>query len=346
MAYVNLIRIDGSHGEGGGQILRTSLSMSMVLGVPVEVYNIRSKRSRPGLKPQHLQTLKALAEIGNAKVEGLFIGSTRIRFSPRGVRPGSYRFDIGTAGSVTLMLQAIIPALSLSGAECELEIVGGTDVKWSPTSNYFKLVFLKALKRIGIDVDFEIKRRGYYPRGGGIVKVRVKSGKLRALNLLEVNPSDPFVLSVCSNLPRSVAERQAKSAVRILKDQGVRVKGSEAIVEPASSPGTSILVYSVEEDGPFIGSDQVGEKGKPAELVGREAAEGYLEEYREMATVDSHLADMLSTYLSLTERESEFRTSKVSEHLKTNLYVSRLFTGCEYELSEIEGGVLVRIRKT
>ena len=337
------VRIDGSYGEGGGQILRTSLSMAMVLGVPVEVYNIRAKRGRPGLRPQHLETIRALAEIGDAEVEGAFLGSTKISFSPKRVKPGRYRFDIGTAGSVTLMLQALIPALSFAELESEVEVVGGTDVRWSPTSNYFKLVFLKALKKIGISVEFEIERRGYYPRGGGIVRARVMPGRPRPLKLVDAALPNPSVVSVCSRLPRSVAERQAKAAVMSLEGQGVGVSKSEVLVEPAPSPGTSILVYSVGEDGPFVGSDGIGEKGKPAEIVGREAANGYLAEYRRGATIDSHLADMLVPYLSMADGESAFKTGTFSEHLKTNLYISKLFTGCEYELSD-DG--IVRIRKT
>ena len=343
---MNAIKIDGSYGEGGGQILRTSLAMSMVLGVPVEVYNIRARRDRPGLRPQHLETIKALSELSNAEVEGLFIGSMRVRFSPKEVRGGRYRFDIGTAGSITLMLQAMIPAISLSGGGCEMEIVGGTDVKWSPTINYFRLVFLRALKRIGIDVEIEVMRRGYYPKGGGIVKAKINPGKPKNLRLVDSKPPNPSVLSVCSKLPRSVAKRQAIAAIKRLKMHGIDIEGSDVLVEPAISPGTSILIYSVKDEGPFIGSDRIGEKGKPAEIVGIEAADGYGSEYKSRSTLDAHLADMLSTYLSLADGESVFRTSKVTEHLKTNLYVSKLFTECDYEFEELDDGVLVKIRKT
>src|SRR5437588_7827871 len=164
------IHVDGSSGEGGGQILRTSISLSAILGIPVEIDNIRSKRSNPGLQPQHLSAVKSVAELFCAKVENLQIGANWIKFTPTNTfNPSQNVFDIGTAGSIPLVLMAIVPAVALSGNKAALEIIGGTDVKASPTIDYIRYVVLAAYQMVGIKFRLEVMKRGYYPKGGGVV---------------------------------------------------------------------------------------------------------------------------------------------------------------------------------
>lgn len=340
------IVIDGSYGEGGGQILRTSVALSAVMRIPIEIVKIRAKRDNPGLRPQHIGAIKAVASLCNASVDNLRIGSDRIVFTPGKMSSAFLRLDIGSAGSITLLLQAVIPSVSLSRVESELEIIGGTDVKWSPTMNYFTKVVLPAYRLLGIEAELEVKRRGYYPLGGGIVRVRIKPAKeLRPLNIISSENPSPSIISICSKLPRSVAERQLKSARDYLSNQGVNLKDCEVNVEDSISPGSSILIYSVGEQGPFIGGDAIGEKGKPAEDVGREAAKLFSEEYLSNAPIDRHVGDMIVTFLPFAKRESKFKVSRVTQHLSTNLYIASIFTRCQYNIDEMpDSTALVSIK--
>ncbi|MCP8303963.1 MAG: RNA 3'-terminal phosphate cyclase [archaeon] len=336
------IVLDGSFGEGGGQILRTSIALSAVMRMPVEIVNIRAKRANPGLRPQHIGAIKAIASLCNATVDNLKIGADKIRFNPGKMQSTSIRLDIGSAGSITLLLQAVIPSVSLSKVGSELEIIGGTDVRWSPTMNYFTRVVLPAYRLLGIDAQLQVKRRGYYPVGGGIVDVKIKPSKeLRPLNLISSKNPLPSIISICSKLPKSIAERQMKAAMNYLSDQGIKPRIFETGVEDAISPGSSVLIYSVGEKGPFIGADAIGEKGKPSEEVGREAAKLFSEEYISNALIDRHLGDMLVPFLPFTKGESKFKVSRVTQHLTTNLYVASIFTKCQYNIDKMPDGTAI-----
>ncbi len=339
------IIIDGSLGEGGGQILRTAVCLSSVCGTPVEVVNIRAKRSNPGLRPQHLSAVKALSILFDAQTEGVRIGSSRIFYSPRRQTCTSLEFDIGTAGSITLLLQTIIPAVSLTGGELELKVVGGTDVKFSPTMDYFRHVVLPAYQRLGLEADLEVLRRGYYPVGGGIVKVHAKPRGIQGfLRPSAAGKGKVSVVSVCGRLPRSVAERQASAVEAYLASKWIPLESMQSSVEDSVSPGSSVVAFSVAGGELFAGGDNVGERGKPAEAVGKEAAARFVDEYEASVPVDSHLADMLVPILACTGGESVFRTSRTTTHLETNLHVSRLFTSCEYGLREVDRSTEVMIR--
>ncbi len=336
------IIIDGSYGEGGGQILRTSVALSAVIGIPIEIVNIRAKRDKPGLRPQHIASIKAVASLCNANVDNLRVGSDRMIFTPGKMRSTFLRLDVGSAGSITLLLQAVIPSVSLSKVDAELEIFGGTDVKWSPTMNYFSKVVLPAYRLLGIEAEVQIKRRGYYPLGGGIVRVKIKPAKeLKSLNLISSENPLPSIISLCSKLPRSVAERQLKSAKDHLSNHGIDLKDFGVNVEDSVSPGSSILIYSVGEQGPFIGGDAIGEKGKPSEEVGREAARLFLEEYLSNAPIDKHIGDMLVTFLPFTKSESRFKVSRVTQHLSTNLHIASIFTKCQFSINEMPDGTAI-----
>ncbi len=341
------IVIDGSYGEGGGQILRTSLFLSTVLKMPIKVENIRAKRDNPGLRPQHLATVKAFIELTGGKAENLKVGSTVIRYVPGSEVRYVKEISIGTAGSITLMLQSLLPALSLMGRELSFRVIGGTDTRWSPTFDYFRYLVIPLFRKIGLDVDVYIMRRGYYPKGGGIVQVKVgKSKTLKPLMALEKDEESPVkIKSIASRLPLSVAQRQANSAKLTLGRKGLNVEDMEIRVEDAISPGTSILVYSASKKKNFlIGGDSIGEKGLPAEEVGRRAAENFLTEYYSEAVLDRHLADMVVPIISLIPEESIIVTSDLTGHLNTNLYIAHLFTKCKYEVIKRDRGVIVKVR--
>ncbi len=334
--------VDGSYGEGGGQILRTAVALSAIIRRPVKVVKIRAGRPNPGLRPQHVGTIKIIASMCDAEVEGLNVGSSTILFKPKKLVASEMKYDIGSAGAITLLLQVAVIVAAKAEQKCSFEIIGGTDVKWSPTIDYFNYVFLPALKALGVDAKLVVKRRGYYPKGGGLVKVEVEPAEsIKPLTLIGQPASSANIISVCSQLPPDVAKRQLNSALNILNQHKIPVADVRSLVEPAVGAGTSITIYSVDESrGTYLGADAIGERGKPAEQVGREAAERFLAEWSAQAAVDSHLADMLVLPLSLAEGTSTYITSKLTQHLETNLYVVSRLTGCAYELNKLSSGAV------
>ena len=226
-----MIEIDGSFGEGGGQIVRTAVALSAVTGKPVRITRIRQGRSKPGLAAQHARAITALAAICDARTSGATPGSSEIVFTPGEIRGGRHRVEIGTAGSVTLLMQCLLPALLRADAPSSLQIQGGTDVNWSPTVDYFKNVFLPALSSFGAKVSLEVLQRGYYPRGQGEVLLEVEPAKLKASHLESMACDTGQIIpniqntvqgvSHCSNLPEHVAARQADSAAEALAAGGL-----------------------------------------------------------------------------------------------------------------------------
>lgn len=341
-----MLKIDGSQGEGGGQILRTAVSLSAITGKPIEITNIRSKRPNPGLRPSHLTAIKVLAGLFQAKVENLQVGSDWVRFEPSGrFEGGSARVDIGTAGSIPLTLMAVVPAVSLSGNELEIEITGGTDVKASPTIDYVRYVVAEIFRSIGIKFSVDVARRGYYPKGGGVVRATILPCRSPAASeFLNGRYVEPKITSVCSELPKHVAERQIAAALVALEKAGIKCNSYSASYESALSPGTSILVYSVSDfGGPYIGGDSIGERGKRAEEVGQEATGRFTESALAGAAVDPFLADMLVLPLCMAKGRSAYRTARVTEHLRTNLAVASALTGCRYDIKPADSGHLVTI---
>jgi RNA 3'-phosphate cyclase len=337
--------IDGSYGEGGGQVLRTSLFLSTVLRKPIRVVNIRAGRSNPGLRPQHLATIRAFVEITEGRAENLKIGARDIRYFPGDGIKDNHMIDVGTAGSITLMLQALIPALSMLGRPIKLRMMGGTDTRWSPTFDYLSKLVIPLFNLLGLDASAKVLRRGYYPRGGGIVDVTIRPfkavNKLLALKRDEGSPVG--IMSVVSRLPRSVAERQADSALRMLREKGLKPE-VQVREEDAISPGTSILVYTYSNKNVFyIGGDCIGEKGVPAEIIGKRAAHNFLADYLSSAAIDRHLADMVIPLISLAEGRSVMVTSELTGHITTNLHISKLFTGCSYSIKNVEKRVIIEI---
>lgn len=334
--------IDGSYGEGGGQILRTAVALSAITGRAVKVTKIRAGRPNPGLRPQHVGAIRLIASMCDADVEGVEVGSDAILFKPKSLAAKSIKYDIGSAGAVTLLLQVAVVVAAKAGQRCVFEIAGGTDVKWSPTIDYFNQVYVPALKALGINVRVSVVRRGYYPKGGGLVKVEVDPAEsIKPIAVLEPTPRPVSIVSVCSQLPPDVAKRQLNSAINTLQQKRIQIGEARSAVEPSIGAGTSITIYSV--DGvkrTYVGADAVGERGKPAEVVGKEAAEKFILESSAHTPVDSHLADMLVLPLSLADGVSTYTTPKLTKHLETNLYVASMMTGCAYELNKHSSGAV------
>src|SRR3989442_15228061 len=225
---MELLEIDVSYGEGGGQILRTAVAFSIILGRPVRVIKVRAGRNNPGLRPQHASVLKILREVCGGRLEGGEVGSTPITFYPGVVEASSMKVDMGTAASITLVLQAVVPAASLSGSSLDLELVGGTDVPWSPTFDYFTNVVLPALKLIGVRCRAEASKRGYYPKGGGAVKASVEPcEEVAPLRHTQRGANPPASVGVGSRgggLPAQAADRQSQAPQPHLRGEGIEVE--------------------------------------------------------------------------------------------------------------------------
>jgi RNA 3'-terminal phosphate cyclase (ATP) len=315
-----MIEIDGSFGEGGGQILRTSVALSAVTGRPVNIKNIRQGRPRPGLARQHAEAILSLARICNGKTLGSTAGSSEITFEPGEIRGGSYQVEIGTAGSITLLMQCLLPAMLRADGPISLWVKGGTDVQWAPTVDYFKYVFLPALKCFGAKADLEIGQRGYYPKGQGSVHLQTTPCGLKPCHL-ESQSSALQGISHCSNLPLHVAKRQADNAYQILKQAGYE---AEIALESLSAPstGSAISLWSG-----WKGASAIGEWGLPAEEVGRKAAKELILELSSGKTIDMHLADQLIPYLALAG--GSYSTSRISSHTITNIWTAKHFLNRE-----------------
>ena len=341
----HLVKIDGSQGEGGGQIVRTAISLSAITGKPVEVTNIRANRKNPGLRPQHVAGIKIIAELFHGKFENLKVGAEWVRFSPSDrFEGGSVKFDIGTAGSIPLTLMTVIPAVSFSNNNLHIEITGGTDVKASPTIDYIKHVVAKSYLSIGSKFSVDVLKRGYYPNGGGIVQSTINP--CRSPNTIEFLASrylEPKIISVCSHLPVDVAKRQISSALIALEKKNIRCNHYTASIESSNSPGSSILVYCASDQGIYIGGDSIGELGKRAEVVGLEAAERFLQSILEKATIDSFLADMLVVPLALSKGKSRYEIARVTRHLLTNLRVVSDMVGCKYNIDNHGRNYIVKV---
>jgi RNA 3'-phosphate cyclase len=341
---VDFIEVDGSRGEGGGQILRTAVAYSAVRGVPVRVTSIRAGRNPPGLRRQHVSALKVLSKAFGGRLEGAAEGSSAISFVPGRPEVRQISADMGTAASITLVLQAVVPAVALSGSRIDVELTGGTDVPWSPTFDYFQNVVRRGYAAVGIRMEADSPRRGYYPKGGGKVRATVEpSGPVTPLDLTSRGRvSEVILVSRCGGLPRHVAERQLASATSILESSGMRVASGGIWVEDSDSPGTSILAYHA-ADGAILGADALGSKGRPAEDVGREAASKFVEAARSGACIDSNLADMVVPLLPLAPSPSKVRIPEVTPHLESGLHIAQQFTSCRWSVRDEGTSVTVEV---
>lgn len=334
-----MIEIAGDMLEGGGQIVRTTVALAALLGKEVKITKIRDKRPNPGLQAQHVTAVRAVAAISGAETEGIAPGSRELVFRPRGHVAGRFSFDVGTAGSVPLILQAVMPSAAYASGPVEFELTGGTDVPWSPTIDYVRLVQLPVLQLMGYRAALTVHRRGHYPKGGGRVTTTIDPRKaLRAVKLLE-RGADMGVegISHCVKLPSHVAQRQAAAAKDKLDARGVRdvniaIETYPSSQDPHFAPGSGVTLMMKFENGVVIGADSIGERGKPAERVGEEAANILLAEIETHAAVDRHMGDILIPYLAVAEGQSEMYVSEITTHTLTNMKVAEILAGVKFNV--------------
>ncbi|MFH1316509.1 MAG: RNA 3'-terminal phosphate cyclase [Candidatus Woesearchaeota archaeon] len=346
-----MIELDGSFGEGGGQILRTALSMSVITQKAFRLKDIRKNRCNPGLAQQHLTCINAMQRLCNAHVENAEIGSQEINFYPRALKPQTLSIDIGTAGSITLLLQSLFPACILSGGKFRLKITGGTDVRWSMPYDYMANVLLPQLRKYA-DIESNLLKRGFYPKGDGKVDIRIKS----KYSYDDMEGTFPFDLTESGKIlfikgvsaaskdleKAEVAERQSKSAKQLLNKLNCPIQITNEYQDTLSA-GSAITLWAIfskkkdSDETDFIqpvilGADSLGERGKRAEDVGIEAAKNLLNEIEHKAPIDEHLGDNLIPFLAIFK--GDIRVTKLSKHLTTNIYTVEKFLGKTFDIDE------------
>ena len=335
-----MIVVDGSQGEGGGQILRTAVSLSAVSQEPVRVTNIRAGRPKPGLAPGHVTSIEAVSALCDAKVDGLHRGSSEIAFRPGELLGGDFRFDIGTAGSISLVIQGcLLPAL-FSKATTTITLTGGTDVRWAPPIDYIRMVHLPVIAKLGAECELELVSRGFYPEGGGEARLEVHpTGGLSPLSL-----SSPGGLkrirgvAFTQNLPENVATRMKHAATkRLLALPDVKVVSERS---SGKSVGAGILL-AAECERSVLGASALGERGVRAETLGESCADDIVESVESGGAVDEHMLDQILPYIAVADGASTVVAESLTEHARTNMLVIEQMLGRSFSVDET--GELARV---
>lgn len=328
---MNSIEIDGSKGEGGGQVLRSALALSLVTGTPFRMTNVRAGRKRPGLMRQHLTAVLAAAEVGGAKVTGADIGSRELFFSPGSVRAGDYHFSVGTAGSATLVFQTVFPALALASGPSTVVVEGGTHNPMAPPFDFLARAFLPQVARMGPRTTAVLERPGFYPAGGGRFRVEIEPAPFGRLDLTERGAiAERRATAVVALLSRSIAERE----LRVVREKLNWAPECTRIehVQEAVGPGNAVTVDVVSEHVTEVFTG-FGERGLSAERVGADLAGEVAEYLAAGVPVGRHLADQLLLPMALGGGGS-FRTLAPSSHTRTHADLLRAFLGVDIQLRD------------
>jgi len=357
-----MIQIDGSYLEGGGQICRTALALSTITQKAFQVENIRKNRPNPGLKSQHLYGVKSLKELCNAVSEGDELGSTALKYYPRKIVAKNLDIDVETAGSITLLMQSLLIPAMFASKPITIDIIGGTDTKWSQPFDYFNNILLPQLQRFA-KIEAKLLKRGYYPKGSGKVEIKInprfKFNDFPSFNEFHSHlkqNTNPYNLTEQGHLIQikgishaskdlenaKVAERQAGSALNILKSKYNIPINITTEYQNTLSTGSGITLWAIfsknkddiDENNPIrLGADSLGERGKSAENVGEEAAKSMINEIESKAPVDRHLADQILPFMALIG-SSKIKVSGITNHCRTNIYTIEQFMGKIFEIDE------------
>lgn len=332
---MDFLKINGAYGEGGGQIIRSAITISCITKQPIHIENIRMNRKIPGLRPQHLTAITILKKISNAQVIGAEIGSTEIKFIPGKIESLELNEDVGTAGSISLILQSIIPVVAISKNKINLTIKGGTNVLWSPTIDYTQNVLREAYSRIGIEFSLKVIKQGYYPKGGGQVNLQVNPANLKPIFLTKRKSKKVKIICTFSKIPIE----KIKNEIAVIKNKLIKEKfevETHIQNQEAIDSGASLLIFSIDKNS-IIGVDCLFNKKIQSFDIDYD---GFVQN---SFGADDNLADMLVVPASLANKKSIFQIRKITKHLETNLFVTSKISGCKYGIGKIPDGFEVII---
>lgn len=339
-----MIEIDGR--QGGGAIVRVAVGMAAATQQPARITGIRGKRPSPGLKQQHLAGINAVETLCDAEVVGDELESTRLTFVPNHLKThGKISVDIGTAGSVGLALQPLQIAMMNDGRDVNVVVDGGATVgKWAPPLPYLEHVATPIMEQFGVRQDFDVRRHGFYPKGGALVHTSIGPDELSPVDLVgrgDITAVRGISLASHHLKEDEVAERQRKVARRLVANEYPSVDlGIETVYVPSRSPGSCIVIWAVTEDGKRIGVDIIGENGKRSELVGQEAAQRLLDQLKTRAPVDEWLADQIIPVLALAG--GTLQVPRFTNHVRNNIRVAKQFVDREWDIDRADGTVSVQ----
>lgn len=329
-----MIEIDGTTGEGGGQVLRTACYLSVITGQNFYIDGIRKIDKGGGLRAQHLAAINLLAEMSSAKKEGDKIGSTELLFSPQAIKGGEYKVNIKTAGSVTLVLQTLLPPTLFASEPTTITIDGGaTDTFFSPTINHFQYVFLPLLEKMGADIELVVKKRGFYPKGGALLKATIKPSTLKSINL--VNPGQlkkVIALSGATDDLDGVAERQLSGMKQVIGKMNLPLEEKVSYYKAPSS-GSHLDIIAETERSRF-GVNAIKRRNESPEEMGEKTAINFLQESKSQAPLDRYTADQLLPYMALTNKRCRIKASKITEHITTTIDIIERFLSGSFEINE------------
>lgn len=334
-----MIHVDGGQKSGSGTIVRYAVGLAALLGEDLQLTNIRAKRAKPGLRPQHLAAVQALAQLCDGRVEGAKVGASSIIFRPkRPVSGGVFHWDIGTAGSTTMLAFSLLPAVCFAEKPLECRISGGLFQDFAPSAFHMQHVLLPLLRRMGMQAELEMVRPGYFPSGGGIIEMRVKpvESRLVALELSEqgkIARIDGIALS--SHLEeRKVSDRMAEECRRVLTAAGYNASIQTVYDSTALRPGAALALFAYTDTGCIIGADGAGALRRTSEYIGRNVAQRLIEDVASGAAVDRFLADQLVLFAALGDSTSRYRIPRLTEHVETNLWLVETVLGARTRVDE------------
>jgi RNA 3'-phosphate cyclase len=337
-----MVELDGSYGEGGGQLVRTAVALAAIAGKPVRIANVRARRAKPGLAPQHLAAVRAVASLCAAECSGLEPRSREFGFSPGRLAGGEHRFEVGTAGSVTLVLQALLPVLACAPERSRIAVTGGTDVRAAPPLDYFRHVLLELLGRMGVNVRCGVRRRGYYPRGDGEVEISAAPGRPRATDFKGgAGAAKIEGLAHVGNLPAHIAERMRGAALEALGGRRARIDTAILGKAEASGQGGAIVLWARAACS-TLGAGRVAERGVRAEKLGTGAGAELAADLAAGAALDAHAADQLLVWLALAGGGS-FTTRALSSHARTAIWLIEQFLPVRFAVAESGGLARVEV---